>query len=528
MADHNPTANLNPSAGAFTPASGHQVSPFSKLELQYRVEDLEREQACSRAEISDLKTLYHTLRTEMDTLKKGGTNATVGPFRDQINSRFTIALDALNEEANGGAMLPQNGCCNNANGSQKKPYGTTVPPDLRSQTASSVPPHLRRKPGSDFVSVAPHLRNGAADGLSGKSSEVKPGLSNASNPLVTDGNVDTLETERCNQKSTMEHELTPPLSPKTLDVQLSTAVQVLSLPKVDVLEQPWKPQYIASLPELDPTISSKIPSTPMSFSGDFLRNHLGGIIWGPGLVFIPPPQPSILPDRVYYTVDPTHDPHLPSAPGQHGAKLVPFFNIAPEDNLDFDLPEDYDSSSNVPLFVLQDVPGPDGKTRKRYVYYGHYTQSRWSDKLDYDRMVDCVPTSVREYWAEELSASGRPEWVSDALRKHFCPAPAYHGALPAVAEDEGGSVAEEEMAAREEKVARDVNRHVKLLRVWKKEADMRTSLIRKDFILTAFDRADADDPAALRLWWEYLECVDWRVDFYNTLVTLQSRNSSYF
>jgi hypothetical protein len=40
-------------------------------------------------------------------------------------------------------------------------------------------------------------------------------------------------------------------------------------------------------------------------------------------------------------------------------------------------------------------------------------------------------------------------------------------------------------------------------------------------------QADADEPKALRLWWEYLECVDWRADFYNTLVTLQSRYPSY-
>ena len=36
-----------------------------------------------------------------------------------------------------------------------------------------------------------------------------------------------------------------------------------------------------------------------------------------------------------------------------------------------------------------------------------------------------------------------------------------------------------------------------------------------------------DEPRALRLWWEYLECVDWRTDFYDTLVTLQSRSPTY-
>lgn len=383
----------------------------------------------------------------------------------------------------------------------------TVPPHLR-----SVPPHLRLKTGAGFVSKVPHHRDPADNGsasfkpvvwsgtdkssVTGKVSEVKHEASSANNPLVTDGNVDTPETDPIRQKTAITREPTPPLSPKTLDAQLSSAVEHLSL---DNKHPPpyWKPLYIANLPDLGPATLDKIPPAQqtVSFSGDFLRNHLGGIVWGPGLVFVPPPQTSILPDRVYYTVDPSHDPHLPPAPGQHGAKLVPFFNINPEDNLEFDLPEDYDSSSNVPLFVLRDVPvsdgsssGGSGKTRKRYVYYGHYTQSRWSDKLDSDRMAQCVSPAVREYWADELSASGRPEWVTAALQKHFFPAPPYAGALPAVAEDEGGSVAEEEMAAREEKVARDVGRHVKLLRQWKKEADMRTSLIGKDFILEAFER----------------------------------------
>lgn len=512
MADTNSSAtSWNPAAGAFSPVNGTQVSSISSLALQFKVEDLEREQACSRAEVSNLKTLFHTLRTEMDTLKKDGGNITVGPFRDQSDSRLAKALDAVEERANGGAVLLQDalsGCCTNANVSEQKPHGKTVPPHLPSQNGSSttrsIPPHLRGKNGSGVTTLAPHKRHGGANGsvsfqqvdrsgidknsVSGKSPEIKAGVSLANNPLVTDGNVDTPETDLVFQKASVAPHLTPPLSPKTTETQVSSAFEQLS-----IADGPWKPQPIADLPKLPSTITAKIPSpeNTISFSGDFLRNHLCGSVWSPGLIFVPPPQTSILPDRVYYTVDPTHDPHLPSAAGQHGAKLVPFFNVNPEDSLDFNLPEDFDSTSNVPMFVLRAVPGPGGKTRKRYVYYGHYTQSRWSDKLDYDRMVQCVPASVREYWAEELSASGRPEWVTEELKKHFFPAPAYRGALPAVAEDEGGSVAEEELAAHEEKVVRDVKRYVEALRVWKKDSDMKTNLIKKDFILTAFEQVSS-------------------------------------
>ncbi|KAL5428184.1 hypothetical protein PMIN04_000865 [Paraphaeosphaeria minitans] len=405
-----------------------------------------------------------------------------------------------------------------ANGTQKS-NGATVPPHVRSQNGSSntiwAPPHLRMKTSSGFVTNAPHQRQGDANGVSGKSPNSKASASPTNNPLVTDGNVDTPETALIRQKAALARQLTPPLSPKATEAQVTSAVQRLSIP-----DGPWKPQPIADLPPPAPSLTSKTPSSEntTSFSSHFLRTHLGGNLWGPGLVFVPPPQPSILPDRVYYTCDPASDPHLPPAPGQHGAKLVPFFRANPEDSPDFDLPDAFDSTSNVPLFVLRSA---------RYVYFGHYTQCRWSDRLDHDRMAQCVSPAVREHWAGWLASATRPAWVTEALRKHFFPEPAYGGALPAVAEDEGGSVAEDEMAVREAKVARDVKRYVEALRVWKKDADMKTNLIKADFVLEAFDQADADEPKALRLWWEYLECVDWRADFYDTLVTLQSRDPQY-
>ena len=37
-----------------------------------------------------------------------------------------------------------------------------------------------------------------------------------------------------------------------------------------------------------------------------------------------------------------------------------------------------------------------------------------------------------------------------------------------------------------------------------------------------------DELPALRLWWEYLECVGWRKDFYDLLVTLQERDTKSY
>jgi hypothetical protein len=78
--------------------------------------------------------------------------------------------------------------------------------------------------------------------------------------------------------------------------------------------------------------------------------------------------------------------------------------------------------------------------------------------------------------------------VTDALQKHFFPAPDYTGTLPGHLEDEGGSIAEEDFVNRDQKVTKDIVRHVEKLRAWKKETNMRTSMIRKDFILAAFEK----------------------------------------
>lgn len=365
----------------------------------------------------------------------------------------------------------------------------------------SIPPHLRIKMGSGRVPAASRqqIDNGSVHFQSTNCADTnsssiftapvfasEAGHSAVKNSLVTDGIVDDLVTERLH-KMALEPEPTPPPSPKTIGAQQKADTEHPHLTGNEVART-FKPLFIANLPQLPSETLSRIPSTSVDFAPEFIRNQLGGDLWSPGFNFIAPPQTSIVPNRAYYTVDPTHDPYLPEAPGRHGAKLVPFFNINPEDHTEFHLPDDYDSSSEVPLFVLRSVPDGSGKLRKRYVYYGHYAQSRWSDRLDYDRMRQCVPDSVREHWAEELSASGRPEWVTEALQKHFYPSPDYAGTLPGHLENEGGSVTEEEFAYRDQKVTKDISRYVEKLRTWKKEVNMRTSMIRKDFILGAFEK----------------------------------------
>ena len=39
----------------------------------------------------------------------------------------------------------------------------------------------------------------------------------------------------------------------------------------------------------------------------------------------------------------------------------------------------------------------------------------------------------------------------------------------------------------------------------------------------AFEQADADEQPGLRLWWEYLECVNWDEKFYDMMVKEQRK-----
>ncbi|KAF1361114.1 hypothetical protein EJ07DRAFT_164701 [Lizonia empirigonia] len=302
----------------------------------------------------------------------------------------------------------------------------------------------------------------------------------------------------------------PPLSPITT-VQSATplsGVEGLSLKE-------WQPYYLTTLEALPADVSARIPAqrNMATFTFDMLQNLFGGISWSPGLRYINTTGACLLQNRTYYMLDPTNEPYLPKAPGKHGAKLSAFFNKAPEEEFD-NLPEGTNSYTNVPLFV-QVSPG-------RYAYYGNYSQTRWSDKLDNDTMKARVPQHVKDYMASELTAKLRDDWVTRELKKHFFPKPEYEGPLSVPTSDSTtiNSIDEEK---HQQQLTKDIKEYVEELAEWEREASMKIAMIKPDFILKAFDAADADDPPALRLWWEYIECIDWKLDFYNMLVGFQAR-----
>ncbi|KAL9087030.1 MAG: hypothetical protein Q9165_006858 [Trypethelium subeluteriae] len=265
----------------------------------------------------------------------------------------------------------------------------------------------------------------------------------------------------------------------------------------------WQPLVIRSLAPVEVSKISHVPDPAKmeAFSFDFLVDMLGGEEYSPGLYYTPPSRRKVkLPTHTWYGLDSRVEPYLPEKPGVHGAKLTPFFNSILEED-DTEGPSD----QNVPVFICASK-WIDGGHPNLFVYYGSYSQHRWSDKLDYDRMIDEVPNSVKEYWADILTAAGRPEWLTDALVKHFWPAPHYKGVIPS-----GGSKLSTE-------IRRNVERYMDDLKSWKTETDMRAGMLKPDNILQAFERPDADIPPGLRLWWEYLKCEGWDKGFYDALV----------
>lgn len=291
-------------------------------------------------------------------------------------------------------------------------------------------------------------------------------------PLVTDGPVDTITRQPPVPAAT----LSPPPSPTTTlrdDVPLE-GVEAMSL-------DDWKPYYLTTLEVLPTNVRAKMPPQHemTTFHIDFLNNHLGGTLWSPGLKYIIHSNSAaqVLRNRTYYMIDPTHEPFLPKAPGEHGAKLTAFFNKAPEEEFD-NLPTGTNSYTDVPMFVQLSTG--------RYAYFGNYSQTRWSDKLDIDTMKTRVPAKVKAYIAKELTALDREPWVTEELKKHLFPKPEYEGAIPRPISDDT-SICTIDEEAHNKQVESDIKHYLQELVDWEREAKMKISMIKPESILNAFD-----------------------------------------
>ncbi|KXS96896.1 hypothetical protein AC578_6223 [Pseudocercospora eumusae] len=272
----------------------------------------------------------------------------------------------------------------------------------------------------------------------------------------------------------------------------------------------WQPFAITSLPPLP----GSIPVHEQTFSFDFIHNFFGGEVWSPGFYYIDSSRHSHLPSRAYWMLETDNEPFLPAAPGQHGAKLTAFFN---KTLVDEGMGPSEKNYLNTPVFIRKQGEGG-------YRYFGMYSQLRYSDKLSHHELKQHVPKRVLLAVAEELAESGRPGWVTQALKKAMFPRPEYDGRIPtdsacntpATTEEASTSTA----APLERRVRKDLEAYAEKLKDWEKQSSMQVKMLTKENIMDAFEKEDTATTPGLRLWWEYLQCVGYDTAFYNMLVSI--------
>ncbi|GAB7331378.1 hypothetical protein MBLNU13_g02808t2 [Cladosporium sp. NU13] len=278
-----------------------------------------------------------------------------------------------------------------------------------------------------------------------------------------------------------------------------------------VEEAKWLPHTIAQLTPLD--ISSPNNET---FTWEELFGHFGGSQYSPGLYYSRNDSPSrLLQGHTYWLLEGNYEPFAPTSPGQHGAKLTAFFNDSLTPQGDIVGVEDY---LNVPVFVCL-------KPGEGYTYMGQYSQPRYSDKLSYSEIFQHVPTRVLEYWAKQLADPHRPAWITEQLVAHFWPPPPYTGPIPtdsALTSPATGVTAPNDLEhVLEKRVSLALERYAVELKAWKKDAQMKVTLLTEKALMEAWDNSDTDEEKGLRLWWEYLECIGFDDNFYGKLVGLK-------
>lgn len=271
----------------------------------------------------------------------------------------------------------------------------------------------------------------------------------------------------------------------------------------------WQPYAVSQLSPLSVTATNDV-----TFTWEELHRYFGGAQYSPGLYLASNDfEGSILKGKTFWLLEAQFEPFAPKAPGQHGAKLTPFFNDTPTENGCILDEEDY---SNVPVFICL----AEGQN---YTYLGTYSQRRYSDKLSHSELFQHVPEVVLKYWAELLADPDRPAWVTEQLITNFWPAPTYTGPIPtdvAVATPATG-VSDPRDAEKpiEKRVVRALEEFALELRDWKKESQLKAQLLTEDALMEMWSKSDLDKEKGLRPWLEYLECAGFDSEFYEKLVT---------
>jgi len=252
-----------------------------------------------------------------------------------------------------------------------------------------------------------------------------------------------------------------------------------SLPKpVDSTDR-WMPYAIRSL---SPLSATKLDQQPLElammggFTKEFLTSRLGGEDFSTGLYY--PAKISTLKSETYYLVDSDVNPFMPSVPGEHGAKLGVFFN-------DFD--EDKGQYMEVPVFAsINKSTKPSSGSSIKYCYMGTYSVLRWSDRLDFDRVQEVIPKSVKMHWAEMLANPHKPVWLESALRQHLWPRPEYAGPLPELRR--GASESQRTNNSGTKKLKEDALSYLDELAKWEQESKIKVAMLTEANILKSFEK----------------------------------------
>ncbi|CAK4031995.1 Hypothetical predicted protein [Lecanosticta acicola] len=282
-------------------------------------------------------------------------------------------------------------------------------------------------------------------------------------------------------------------------------------------KQAWIPYAVRQMPQPP----SGIPASSETFSFEHIQDVLEGKEWSDGFYFITKDvKAPKLESRAYWILEEDHEPYLPKQPGEHGAKLTAVLNNSPADSGHFPMAKNY---LNCPVFIR-------AKGESEYRYYGQYSQNRFSDKLDYDHLMDEVPDHVLRYWADQLGAVGRPEWVTRELMVAIFDPPKYQGAVPtdsAVNTPDTLATADNSAGALERCVLQDLENYAWQLKDWEKDARIKAELLDADAIYKSFTYCDMGWQTGLRLHWEYLECIEYSSKFENMMVGFKKTNSKF-
>ncbi|QDS69621.1 hypothetical protein FKW77_008876 [Venturia effusa] len=501
-------AGINPLAGSFVPKSAEQVTDGPPVALDKEsvkmVQYVDTQIVNLRSALVDELC---SLRRDVDVLNAGGWNVKMGPF-ERSKNLTDVEVAAIRQQIAGrlnGATTPDGSLSlDGVSDRQDSPMKTASKPMVPGGLATSLPP-----PKSLATSLAQPVKSLAtslvqpAKGLATSVAQPAKGLATSvAQPAKG------LATSVAQPVKGLATSLaTPPKAPATnlAPTQLPIRAQEPATVPVKKIEL-WKPSYIRSLQSVN-NLKVPPPASMQTFTRDFLNITFGGLEHSPSLFYIPTLiKKPLLPERTYYLMDKSVEPYLPSAPGQHGTKLTPFFNNAsPAGDEDI-------SYKNVPLFVASSAYLGEAKSKpNEYVYFGAYSQTRWSDRLDAERLRHDVSQKVKEHWAATLADPARPKWMTEAMEKHFYPQPEYLGALPQASPRE----------IQGEEIQKAVTEFLLETAAWKQFATAKVAGMDKEAMLQMFDKADADSPAGLRLWFEYLECTMWDEGFYNMLVKSQ-------